>query len=78
MQIFATTTTCSPLGRLLERLKMTKFRLLLEFLQFIMQISPYFTHDDKKITKIHKFFISFCRSNSSELSNLSQIKLIKV
>lgn len=78
MRIFATATTCNPLSCLLERLKMTKFRLLLEFLQLVMQISPYFTHNDKKITKIHKNFISFCRSNSSELSNLSQIKLIKV
>lgn len=78
MQIFATATTCNPLSCLLQRLKMTNFRLLLEFLQLVMQISPYFTHYDKKITKIHKFFISFCRSNSSELSNLSQIKLIKV
>lgn len=78
MRIFATATTCNPLGRLLQRLKMTNFRLLLKFLQIIMQISPYFTHNDKKFTKIHKNFISFCRSNSSELSNLSQIKLIKV
>lgn len=51
MRIFATATPCNPLSCLLERLKMTKFRLLLEFLQFIMQISPYFAHDDKKIYK---------------------------
>lgn len=63
MRIFATTTPCNPLGRLLQRLKMTKFRLLLEFLQLVMQISPYFTHDDKKFTKISSHFVAQIQAN---------------
>lgn len=38
---------------------MTNFRLLLEFLQLVMQISPYFTHDDKKLQKFTKFSSHF-------------------